>query len=81
MDPKKKKKKVIARDKATFVKSRIHSDNIDDYKYDEKPSVLQKGNPDGNPADRALDDLLKGDVFKSSGKSIKASNSNSRRYA
>lgn len=80
MDPKKKKKKAMARDKATFVKNRIHSDKLDDYKYDELPPVLQKGDPSGNNADRALDDLLKGDAFKNSGKSIKSSNSNDRRY-
>ena len=80
METKKKRKKLTARDKATFVRNRTHSDKMSDYKYDESPSVLQKGNPDGNSADKALNDLLTTDVFKSSPKNIKDTNSNPRRY-
>ena len=34
------------------------------------PTYTQKGNPDGNKADRSLNDLMKGNVMPSYGKKV-----------
>ena len=70
------------RAKATFKEIRKHSEKIDAYGYDSKPSVILNQNPsDGQSiADRELKRMVNADVFRSADETIKQTNSNKRRY-
>lgn len=76
----KKRKKMGKSRTGVSVKERIGS--MDKFKYDSKPSVLMKDSVEGGAsiADRELKRLVRADVFRSSGQTVKQSNSNKRRY-
>lgn len=77
-----KKKKAASRSSASYKNRNVKSEKISDYKYDSKPSVIMsdKTSNEGH-ADRALKDLVRGNVFKSNPQTVKQTNSNKRRYA
>jgi len=64
-----KKNKGAKRSSASYKNSRVKSEKISDYKYDQKPSVIMKDSaPNENTADRELKLMMRNEGFRSAGK-------------
>jgi hypothetical protein len=64
------------------IKLQVKHNSMDDFKVGGLPGTLLKAeSEDGQSiADRELKRMVKADVFRSAGETLKASNSNNRRY-
>ena len=70
------------RSKAGFTNPQVHSDKMEAYKYDSKPSTIMSSSVDKEGmADRELKNLMSKRVFQSDKEAISRTNTNKRRYS
>lgn len=79
---KSKRKKLKARNKASYAQARTHSDKLSSYSAGGMPARKAQTDNDSwdNSADRAYRRLVHGDVYSGSSKKTPMSNKTKRRY-